>query len=209
MPDFSIEQRHHDLGNTFICGVDEAGRGPWAGPVVAAAAMPDPARMPATLIDAIDDSKKLSAAKRALLFAQFDGCVRFGIGQADVTEIESVNILQATLLAMKRAVDNLACPIDLALIDGNHAPDLGDVKTTCLIKGDGRSLSIAAASIAAKVTRDKIMADLAKHYPGYGWERNAGYGTQEHKRALARLGVTPVHRKNFAPIRNILRSNTP
>jgi len=191
-------------GYKVVCGVDEAGRGPWAGPVVAAAAVLDETRLPGELADAIDDSKKLSALKRQALFAGFGDAVQIGIGQASVDEIDEVNILQATMLAMSRAVRALPVTPDFALIDGNRIPDLGGMAADCVVKGDARSLSIAAASIAAKVTRDQIMSDLAERYPGYGWERNAGYGTAQHQEALVRLGVTPAHRKSFAPIRKIL-----
>jgi len=191
-------------GYKVVCGVDEAGRGPWAGPVVAAAAVLDETRLPGELADAIDDSKKLSALKRQALFAGFGDAVQIGIGQASVDEIDEVNILQATMLAMSRAVRALPVTPDFALIDGNRIPDLGGMAADCVVKGDARSLSIAAASIAAKVTRDQIMSDLAERFPGYGWERNAGYGTAQHQEALARLGVTPAHRKSFAPIRKIL-----
>ena len=204
MPDLELEHLCHAAGHRVICGVDEAGRGPWAGPVVAAAAVLDETRLPVDLMNAIDDSKKLSAAKRAFLFARFDDGIRIGIGQADVGEIDRLNILQATMLAMSRAVAALAINVDFALIDGNRLPDLGSIGADAIVKGDARSLSIAAASIAAKVTRDRIMKELAALYPGYGWERNAGYGTPQHQAGLARLGVTPAHRKSFAPIRKIL-----
>ncbi len=204
MPDLELEQTLRLAGHQAICGVDEAGRGPWAGPVVAAAAIIDETRLPADLMDAIDDSKKLSAVKRQSLFARFDDGIQIGIGQASVDEIDRLNILQATMLAMTRAIVALPSGIDFALIDGNRVPDLVGIGVESVVKGDTRSLSIAAASIAAKVTRDRIMEDLSRTYSGYGWERNAGYGTAEHQDALARLGVTPAHRKSFAPIRKIL-----
>lgn len=204
MPDFELEIARRKAGYKIVCGVDEAGRGPWAGPVVAAAAVLDETRLPAGLLAAIDDSKKLSALKRETLFCQFENIVQVGVGQADVDEIDEMNILQATLLAMSRAVRALPVAVDFALIDGNRLPDLGGIEADCVVKGDARSLSIAAASIVAKVTRDRMMGDLAERYPGYGWERNAGYGTAQHQDALARLGVTPAHRKSFAPIRKIL-----
>ena len=205
MPDFALELACRDAGHSVICGVDEAGRGPWAGPVVAAAAVLDSTRLAEDLLSSIDDSKKLSAQKREILFARFDRGIKTGIGQATVSEIDRLNILQATMLAMKRAVFALDVAVDFALIDGNRTPDLPGIETQCVVRGDGLSLSIAAASIAAKVTRDKIMADLSRRYPGYGWEKNAGYGTRAHQSALSHLGITPEHRKSFAPIRKILR----
>ncbi|OFX09438.1 MAG: ribonuclease HII [Alphaproteobacteria bacterium RIFOXYD12_FULL_60_8] len=152
----------------------------------------------------LDDSKKLSPAKREHLFEQLcQSSARIGVGLASVEEIDRLNILQATFLAMGRAVENLGVRPDLALVDGNRPPQLScPVKT--VIKGDGKSLSIAAASIIAKVTRDRIMAALAEEFPGYGWERNSGYGSAEHQAALDRLGVTPHHRRSFAPIRALL-----
>ncbi|MSO77654.1 MAG: ribonuclease HII [Alphaproteobacteria bacterium] len=196
MPDFSIEK---SLALTPIAGVDEAGRGPWAGPVVAAAVILDPARVPAGL----DDSKRLQRPVRERLYGELSGVARLGVGQASVAEIDALNILQASLLAMRRAVEALATPPALALIDGNRRPQL-PCPSHLVVGGDGKSLSIAAASIVAKVTRDRIMADLAMAFPGYGWERNAGYGTQMHRRALNQLGITPHHRRTFAPIRNML-----
>jgi ribonuclease HII len=206
MPDLDLEQAHRIAGCRVICGVDEAGRGPWAGPVVAGAAIINEASLSPELGNAIDDSKKLSGLRRETLYRQFDGAIQTGVGLANVDEIDQLNILQATLLAMKRAVEDLGVSVDMALIDGNRAPELGPTPTDCIVKGDARSLSIAAASIVAKVTRDRIMTELSGRYPGYGWERNSGYGTAEHQAALNRLGVTPEHRKSFAPIRKILGS---
>jgi ribonuclease HII len=192
MPDFSLEDAAHAAGQGLICGVDEAGRGPWAGPVVAAAVILDRTTLPPGLMGGLDDSKKLKPARRRALLDELQGFAVIG-----------VNILEATMLAMIRAVEDLSARPDLALIDGNRGPKLQS-PVQCVVKGDGKSLSIAAASIVAKVTRDKIMADLADAFPGYGWERNAGYGTKEHQGALARLGVTPEHRRSYAPIRKIL-----
>jgi len=205
MPDFLLERASLTEGFKVVCGVDEAGRGPWAGPVVAAAAILDEKSLSPELLGGIDDSKKLKADRREALYSLFAPDVQIGIGIAGVDEIDDLNILRATLMAMKRAVENLPTQPDFALIDGNRAPDLGPVKTRYVVRGDGISLSIAAASIAAKVTRDRIMKDLAETFPGYGWERNAGYGTAEHQAALKRLGVTSAHRKSYAPIRKILR----
>lgn len=195
MPDLILET---ELGGR-VAGVDEAGRGPWAGPVVAAAAVIDPARVPQALLDRLDDSKKLSRKTREELFAALDGLIDYGVGIAGPAEIDRINILQATFVAMQRAIEALPAPPDAALIDGNRAPDLPCPSQT-VVKGDGRCLSIAAASIVAKVTRDRMMATLAERHPGYGWERNAGYGTAEHQAALEKLGVTEQHRHSFAPI---------
>ncbi|MCG8546363.1 MAG: ribonuclease HII [Alphaproteobacteria bacterium] len=195
MPDFVLEQR---MGGR-VAGVDEAGRGPWAGPVVAAATVIDPNRFPENLAERLDDSKKLRPKLREFLFDEITAVADVSVGTATPVEIDQVNILQATMLAMQRAVAGLRAPPDAALIDGNRAPDLLCPAET-VIKGDGRCLSIAAASIIAKVTRDRMMAALAREHPGYGWERNAGYGTAEHRAALDRLGVTPHHRRSFAPV---------
>ena len=203
MPDFSYEDAALASGHDLICGIDEAGRGPWAGPVAAAAVILDRAALPPGLVEGLDDSKKLKPARRRELFDHLQGVAVIGVGLADVAEIDELNILAATMLAMTRAVEGLGVPPDVALIDGNRGPNL-DCPVQCVVKGDGKSLSIAAASIVAKVTRDRIMADLAVSFPGYGLERNAGYGTKEHQGALATRGVTPEHRTSYAPIRKIL-----
>ena len=207
MPDFGLEEAAGGL----VAGVDEAGRGPLAGPVVAAAVVLDRDRLPAKLARGLDDSKKLSAARRADLFSALHDLARagrawIGTGVADVVEIDALNILQATMLGMVRAVDGLGVVPDCVLVDGNRAPAL-PCPVQCVVRGDARSLSIAAASIIAKVTRDTIMTDLAGSFPGYGWERNAGYGTTEHRAALARHGPTPHHRRSFAPIRQYLAAH--
>ncbi len=199
MPDFSLEEAAGGL----VAGVDEAGRGPWAGPVVAGAAILDRAGLSGVLRRGLDDSKKLKRWRREELFEALEAEARIGIGAAEVAEIDSLNILRASLLAMARAVGDLGVVPELALVDGNRRPNL-PCPVVCVVKGDGRSLSIAAASIAAKVTRDRIMADLARAHPGYGWERNSGYGTAEHQAALRRLGVTPHHRRSFAPVIKVL-----
>ena len=186
-----------------VCGVDEAGRGPWAGPVVAAAVVLDPDRIP----DGLADSKALSAPRRVALCAELRTCAEIGIGLAMVDEIDRLNILVASELAMCRAVAALGYQVDGALIDGNRVPpDLG-CPAEALVAGEERSASIAAASIVAKVVRDRIMDELARANPGYGWERNRGYGTPEHRAALARLGPSPQHRRSFAPVHNMLRSS--
>jgi|TARA_R110002124_G_scaffold80789_2_gene213684 ribonuclease HII len=207
MPDFDHEDKARAAGHGVICGIDEAGRGPWAGPVVAAAAILDRANLPLSLASELDDSKRLKAAARDRLLAELIPHAVIGVGQASAAEIDALNILQATFLAMDRAVQALGRMPDFALVDGNRPPPLPSApgcRVDCLVGGDGRSLSIAAASIAAKVTRDRQMADLAERFPGYGWEHNAGYGTAAHKAALERQGVTPEHRKSYKPIRNIL-----
>ena len=203
MPDFSYEDLARARGFSVICGIDEAGRGPWAGPVVAGAVILDSASLTDDLIKGLDDSKKLKPARREDLFEQLKLHTKIGVGQADVVEIDEMNILNATLAAMTRAVKDLNVLPDLALVDGNYAPD-DFFQTECIIRGDSASLSIAAASIVAKVTRDYIMTDIAHAYPEYGWERNAGYGTREHREAIETHGVTPEHRKSYAPIRKIL-----
>ena len=203
MPDFNLEDQARREGHAVIAGVDEAGRGPWAGPVVAGAVILDPVNLSSELRRGLDDSKKLKPKRREDLLVRLEWEARIGVGQAGVSEIDSLNILQATLLAMARAVGALGVTPDLALVDGNREPEL-DCPVRCVVRGDGQSLSIAAASIAAKVTRDRIMAGLAETFPGYGWERNAGYGTKEHQMALERLGVTAEHRVSYAPIQRIL-----
>lgn len=208
MPDLVHEDRARADGHAVVCGIDEAGRGPWAGPVVAAAAILDRVGLPLSLAAELDDSKRLKPAARDRLLAELTPHAVIGVGQASAVEIDALNILQATFLAMDRAVQALGQAPGLALVDGNRPPLLPSAPgcvIQCLVGGDGRSLSIAAASIAAKVTRDRLMAGLAERHPGYGWERNAGYGTAAHKAALERLGVTPEHRKSYKPILNILR----
>ncbi|MHA1598541.1 MAG: ribonuclease HII, partial [Alphaproteobacteria bacterium] len=174
MPDFSLEISARDEGFATICGVDEAGRGPWAGPVVAGAAILDMETLPDALAEGLDDSKKLTARRREVLFAMLADHAVTGVGIASVDEIDTVNILQATMLAMGRAVADLGVAPNMALVDGNREPAL-DCPARAIIKGDGRSLSIAAASIVAKVTRDTMMTELARIYPQYGWHSNAGY----------------------------------
>lgn len=195
MPDLSLEIA---LGGV-VAGIDEVGRGPLAGPVIAAAVIIDPATLPARLVQELDDSKKLSAKKRDALAALVLASCTFGFGEASVEEIDRINILKATFLAMSRAVAALNISLDHALVDGNQVPPL-PCPVRCVIGGDGLSLSIAAASVIAKVRRDRLMAELAMQHPGYGWERNAGYGTAQHMEALRRLGPTPHHRTSFAPI---------
>jgi ribonuclease HII len=180
-----------------VCGIDEAGRGPWAGPVVAAAVVwPQDAPIP----QGLNDSKKLSAKKREALYdAILASGAAWGVGQASVEEIDQLNILRATLLAMQRAFAALPLQPDCALIDGTHCPAL-PCSAHAIIKGDAQSVSIAAASIIAKVTRDRLMRQHAATYPAYGFDAHAGYGTKQHQEALAQYGITPLHRRSFAPI---------
>ena len=201
-PDFSLE----DAAVGHVAGIDEAGRGPWAGPVVAAAVMFAAGGPPPYLRAMITDSKLLKAERRAALQPAILACADAAVGLASVAEIDSMNILQATLLAMRRAVVRLAHLPDLALVDGNRAPCLPCPVRT-VVGGDRLSLSIAASSIVAKVARDRLMARLALDHPGYGWERNAGYGTAEHRAGLARLGPCVLHRRSFRPIRELLEGD--
>ena len=205
MPDFAFEE---EIGG-IVAGVDEAGRGPWAGPVVAGAVVIADKNLSEELLTGLDDSKKLSAAKReklygALLVAEKAGKLAIGIGEATAREIDEMNILQATFLAMKRAVSKLAIRPEKALIDGNRAPKDFPCPCRTVIKGDARSMSIAAASIVAKVYRDRLMTDLAQKYPGYGFEKNAGYGTALHQAGLAEQGICPEHRRSYRPVKKDL-----
>ena len=205
MPHYIYESRLLKTITGPICGVDEAGRGPLAGPVVAAAVILDRGRMPKGL----NDSKQLDEETREELFPQImDMAIAVGVGEASVDEIDLVNIRQATHLAMARAVRALAVPAVFALVDGNDAPAL-PCKCDTLIGGDGRSVSIAAASIIAKVTRDRLMTRLHAEHPGYNWCSNKGYGTPEHYSGLKLHGVTIHHRRSFAPIRELLSGVEP
>lgn len=199
-PDFSYETRLYSAGATRIAGTDEVGRGPLAGPVVAAAVVLDPVAIPLGM----NDSKTLSRKRRARLAAQIMEVAEVGVGWATVAEIDEMNILQASMLAMERAVAQLHVLPDHVLVDGNRIPQGLSMPATPVIGGDGRCLSIAAASIIAKTWRDRIMVDLAQQHPGYGWETNAGYPSKAHKAALRDLGVTPHHRRSFRPVHNIL-----
>lgn len=197
MPDLSWEMR---LGG-LVAGIDEVGRGPLAGPVVAAAVILDPNNLPREL-DGLDDSKALDAETREHYAAVLFRVARIGVAAASVTEIDRINILQATFLAMRRALARLGPLPDVVLVDGNRAPAL-PCKAVPLVKGDSLSLSIAAASVVAKVTRDRGMARLGERHPAYGWARNAGYPTPAHRAALLSHGPTVHHRRSFAPIRDL------
>jgi ribonuclease HII len=199
---------HHfkSAGFVRIAGIDEAGRGPLAGPVVAAACiLPEGA-----LFEHLNDSKQLSAAQRELLYSQITSfpLVEFGLGMVDAAAIDQINILQATFAAMRQAVANLSLPPDYLLIDGHQIPAF-KIPSKALIKGDSLSLSIAAASILAKVTRDRIMEQYDAQWPDYGFKKHKGYGTKQHLEALKKNGPTPIHRLSFAPISLALSSNLP
>ncbi|MDQ2089555.1 ribonuclease HII [Marimonas arenosa] len=199
-PDFSFERAAMARGYLRVAGIDEVGRGPLAGPVTAAAVILDPRHIPAGL----NDSKKLSAKRREALYDEICATAQVSIAEATVEEIDSLNILRAAHLAMTRAIAGLAPPPDHCLIDGNILPRDLTVSAEAIVKGDGRSQSIAAASIVAKTWRDRGMLTLAQQYPGYGWETNAGYGSKNHMAALRNLGPTPHHRRSFKPVHNIL-----
>ena len=198
-PDFAFEEDQFSRGALRVAGVDEVGRGPLAGPVTAAAVILDASNIP----DGLNDSKALSAKKRQLLEPLILASAQVSIAHATVEEIDEINILRASHLAMERAIKGLG-QVDHALIDGNMIPRGLTVPATTIIKGDARSLSIAAASIVAKICRDRIMVDLAQQFPGYGWETNAGYGSKSHMSALQNLGVTPHNRRSFRPVHNML-----
>lgn len=199
-PDDSLEQAARAQGFLRIAGVDEVGRGPLAGPVTAAAVVLDLAAVPPGL----NDSKKLGAKTRAALSALVHANAETCIAHASVEEIDEINILRASHLAMERAIAGLNPPPDFVLIDGNMIPRGLALPAQAVVKGDARSVSIAAASIVAKICRDQIMVDLAQQHPGYGWETNAGYPSKSHKSALQNLGVTPHHRRSFKPVHNML-----
>lgn len=197
VPDREAEEQAHAAGYARVCGIDEAGRGPLAGPVVAAAVvLPPDIELPG-----LNDSKKLSAAKRERLYEALMGDDRIikSVAQASVDEIDKLNILRATHLAMRRAAEGLNPPADFCLIDGLPVPDF-PLPSQNVVKGDARCLCIAAASILAKVTRDRLMQELDHEYPMYGFARHAGYGTAAHLKALREYGITPHHRRSFAPV---------
>ncbi len=195
-PSFAIEDTHQGI----ICGIDEVGRGPLAGPVVAGAVIINRAIAPIDILEQINDSKKLNAKKREYLFYKIHEFADVAIAEISPEEIDDINILQATLKAMGHAYNHLKAIPDIALIDGNKAPKISG-KTQTIVKGDSISLSIAAASIVAKHYRDELMKKIANDFPQYGWEHNAGYGTKEHLEAIEKYGITIHHRKSFAPIK--------
>lgn len=187
------EKKAFESGYRIICGVDEAGRGPLAGPVYAAAViLPE-----GHIVEGVNDSKKLSEKKRDILYEKIiDECVCYSVGTASEKEIDDINILQATFLAMKRAVVGLAVAPDIALIDGNKKPGL-DIEEWDIVKGDSKSANIAAASIIAKVSRDRYMLEMAEKYPEYQFEKHKGYGTKLHYEMIEKYGISPIHRKTF------------
>lgn len=194
MPDLEIEKSARLKGYKLVCGVDEAGRGPLAGPVCAAAVI-----LPADIeIEGLNDSKKLSEKKRELLFDVIkEKAVSYAIAFGSVEEIEEFNILEATFIAMNRAIDSLDIKPDYALIDGNRVPKGIKIDCETVIKGDAKSSSIAAASILAKVTRDRLLLEYDKEYPQYNFKKHKGYGTKEHTSLILEYGVSPVHRRSF------------
>jgi len=196
LPDFEFELR---IGGR-VAGVDEVGRGPLAGPVTAAAVVLDPGAIP----EGLDDSKKLSAKRRATLWDEIVASADVSVAHASVREIEELNILRAAHLAMVRAVGGLRVRPGHVLVDGTMLPRDLAIPATPIVRGDARSLSIAAASIVAKICRDRIMVDLAQQHPGYGWETNMGYPSKSHRLALQNLGVSPHHRRTFRPVHNML-----
>lgn len=199
-PNFELEQALIAHGYPRVAGVDEVGRGPLAGPVVAAAVILNPQDIP----EGLNDSKKLTARRRLALDADLRDRSEYAIAEASVAEIDDLNILYASHLAMERAVAALKPAPDYLLIDGNLIPKGLTVPAQAVVKGDAKSVSIAAASILAKNWRDQLMVDLAQQHPGYGWETNAGYPSKQHREALQNLGVTPHHRRSFKPVHNIL-----
>lgn len=200
LPDFSFELAAYGQGFLRVAGVDEAGRGPLCGPVTAAAVVLDPDRIPVGL----NDSKKLSHKRRMALEIEIKETADWCVAEASEAEIDRLNITQASHLAMLRALAGLRAPPDHVLVDGKHLPKALTIAARPIVRGDALSASIAAASILAKEARDRVMVDLAQLYPGYGWEKNAGYPTKDHLRALLDLGPTPVHRRSFKPVHNIL-----
>ncbi len=204
MPDFTLEETARAQHGGLVAGVDEAGRGPWAGPVVAAAVILDER----LTLDGLDDSKLVAEDAREALFEKISSKAIIGIGIVDVPTIDRLNILHATMRAMQDAFARLPDPPQSALIDGNRAPDL-PCPAQAVVGGDARCASIAAASIVAKVTRDRLMRDLDGDFPHYGWARNKGYGTREHAAALTQHGVSIHHRRSFAPVARLLEAAAP
>ena len=199
LPDYHLEELAILRGASVVAGVDEVGRGPLAGPVMAAAVILHPDRIP----EGLNDSKKLGKKRREALYDQILEVADVGFGEASVAEIDEINILRASHLAMVRAVQDLSGRPDYVLVDGKMIPRGLNLRAEGVVKGDTKSVSISAASIVAKIRRDRLMESLAQQFPGYGWERNMGYPTKEHKSALISLGITPHHRRSFKPVHNI------
>ena len=201
LPNFSLENKLTDTGLKFIAGTDEVGRGAWAGPVTAAAVILDPKKIP----NGINDSKKLTKNKRTRLSNEIIAMsVSYSVIHVSVLEIDKINILEASMLAMRKATHSLDRAPSHVLIDGNKIPTNLNYPATAIVKGDNFSLTIAAASILAKVARDQIMEDLAQDFPKYGWETNVGYGTKAHIQGISQYGITPHHRVSFKPIHKML-----
>jgi len=205
MPNFDFENEYQGI----VAGVDEAGRGPWFGPVIAGAVVFLKKEIDPYLLAHLNDSKKLSFKRREELYALIEkeadaGNLCYAIGLASAKEIDQINILQASFLAMQRAVEGLPVKPDIALIDGNRLPQDFSCKAKCIIKGDALSYSISAASVMAKVYRDHLMCEMSIKYPGYGFEKNAGYGTKDHIEGLKKYGITPEHRLSYKPIKEIV-----
>ncbi len=193
MPSYEFEEKHYSEGFVAVCGCDEAGRGPLCGPVVAAAVI----LPPGLVIDGLDDSKKLTEKKREKLFDIIkEKAVAYAIAEASPAEIDEINILNASMLAMRRAVEALTIPADFALIDGNCTRGF-EIPTETVVKGDSKSYSIAAASVLAKVTRDRQCIELDREYPEYGIAKHKGYPTKDHMEAVRKYGVAPIYRKTF------------
>lgn len=206
MPSFELE----DLSEGVVFGVDEAGRGPWVGPVVAGCVVFLRREVEPFLLENLNDSKKIQKKKREVLYEmllkeQEKGNVKIGIGEASSKEIDELNILNATFLAMNRAISQCGIEPDMVLIDGNRVPKNFKYEAKAVVKGDAKSYSISAASIMAKVYRDRLMEKMAEKYPYYGFQNNAGYGTKEHIEALKKYGITPEHRKSYQPIKEYLK----
>ena len=199
-PDYSEETRLKRDGFHSVCGIDEVGRGPLAGPVTAAAVILNPTQIP----EGLNDSKLLPERQRKQLYSLIINSSVVSVVHVSVEDIDRLNILQASLLAMRRAAEALEITPDYALIDGNQIPQDLLCPATAVVKGDNKSVSIAAASIVAKISRDRLMKALGDENPGYGWEKNAGYPTREHLLALRHLGVSPHHRHSFKPVYNML-----
>ena len=202
LPNFDVETGLIKKGYKAIAGVDEVGRGCIAGPVTAAAVILNPQKIPSGL----NDSKKVNFKNREKIFQSIQDTCTFCVAHSSVEEIDQINILQASLLSMKRAILGLSIKPDFVLIDGNKSPGDLESESETIVKGDSKSLSIAAASIVAKVTRDRFMSRLDKEFPGYDWSQNAGYPTKLHKSAILNIGITPYHRRSFKPVYNILYS---
>ncbi len=196
MLDLTVERSYFARGFLRVGGVDEAGRGPWAGPVVAAAVVVTP---DCPCLEGVDDSKQLTRRRREQLAAAIVSTLVHAVGAASVREVDRLNIRRATALAMRRAVTRLAAPADILVVDGLSVPELG-YEHEAMVDGDARCYAVACASILAKTVRDRLMRRLGARYPEFGWERNAGYGTPAHRKALDRRGPTPHHRRSFTPV---------